>query len=303
MVGILRLYCMDSFRIAVTANEDHYLTDDDQLTPFIPDPARHPLIFGMDLHRNTATSADHILLPSASGIDVPSYIGLDKLTSSGPTWNRSKFNNVTFTAYRPNNTVTRNDLKATNVNGTHAISNLATFLCMPEEESMEWFEFCIEHALTQAKFAKKQYNLSQVPTIGGNETLILASYRHHDTTNAAIFNYPDVHLGIDETNFNWYPGHFERMTAAFETDRANFKRSEELQAFSFAPNASLPITTPNGLVGASTHHRVGSYYTSPERKRAGHRIDIGQNLGKPMFSRWTDLYLQNFLITKPEINN
>lgn len=301
MIGLLRLYIMKSYRTEAQATPDSYFDDEDNATPFIPDPALHPAVFGMDLHRGTATDADDILLPYALGVNEPNFITNDTLTASTAKWSTSKFSSVEFAARQPANTTTSFDLKAATTDGTTPINNLARFMCMIEEENMEWFDFCIEHATTQAKFSKKVYNLSNVPTVGGNEVLILATYKRKVAANrAATQPYANRHLGITHNNFVWHQNLFKNMTASFSTDRANYDREEELQALSFATNATLPILNANSArVGAIGTQRRGSYFTNPEHARAGHRDDVTLAYGKQMFARWNEIVIEKMMSAKP----
>ncbi|BCY26961.1 coat protein [Rhizoctonia oryzae-sativae partitivirus 5] len=301
MVGLLRLYIMRSFRTEAQGNQTQYFDDDDNAVPFVPSPGLHPAVFGMDLHRGTATDPDDVLLPYCLGVNEPNFISNDVLTDATRKWSSSKFSQIRFAARRPANTTNSYDLKATTTDGTTAINSLARFLCMIEEEDMEWFDFCVEHATIQAKFSKKVYNLSNVPTVGGNEVLILATFKRRVGANrAATAPFADTRLGINENNFNWHQDLFEGMTASFTTDRANYDREEELQALTFATNCTLPITTAgNSRVGNSTGQRTGSYFTNPERARATHRDGDDLAFGKQMFARWNEIIIEKMMSAKP----
>jgi len=300
MVGLLRLYIMKSYRTEAQGTPANYFDDDDNAVPFIPAANLHPLIYGMDLHRGTATNADHILMPHALGVNEPNFISSDTLTAATGKWSSSKFAQINFTARRPAGAAGK-DLTANVTNGTTPIANLAQFMCMIEEENMEWFDFCIEHATVQSKFSKKVFNLSNVPTTGGNEVLILATYKRKvDAQRHAVNPYADVRLDIDENNFNWHANLFEKMTASFTTDRANYDREEELQALTFATNATIPVLTATGhRVGATTTQRKGEYFTNPERARADHRQDDTLAYGKQMFSRWNETVIEKMMSAKP----
>jgi hypothetical protein len=309
MVGLLRLYIMKTFRTEANTTPDDFFDDDENAVPFIPDANNHT-IFGMDFHRGNVTDPDHILLPYALGVNEPTFIDQDTLTNATAKWCSSKFSQIPFVARRPPGAQNdRNDRKATDHAGATPINNLARFLCMTEEENMEWFDFCIEHATIQAKFSKKVYNLSNVPTVGGNETLILATFKRKAQANGALTApFASPRLDVTNANFSWYENKFEQMTASFETDRANYDREEELQALSFAPNATLPITLAAivgppahdaTVVGASHTQRTGSYFENPERARAGHRNDATLAKGKMMFARWNEIVIDKMLSAKP----
>jgi len=308
MVGLLRTYIMKTYRTIAQATPDDYFDDDDNAVPFIPDANQHT-IFGMNFHLGTATDADHILLPYALGVNEPTFISQDTLVQVSNKWSSSKFSQVEFCAFQPANAQNdRNDRKATVHNGTTSIKNLAEFLCMTEEENMEWFDFCVEHAIIQARFSKKEYNLSNVPTVGGNETLILATYKRKPTGRAQTNPYASPRLDVTHANFGWYEDKFENATASFTTDRANYDREEELQALTFAPNATLPITLAAvvgppahdaTIVGAAHTQRSGSYFENPERSRAGHRDDATLAKGKMMFARWNEIVIDKMLSAKP----
>nr|QLC36765.1 capsid protein [Sarcosphaera coronaria partitivirus] len=258
--------------------------------------------FGLNMTRGTAPAANFhgMSVFSACGTSYPFYMGVDEIGFAYPRWQRSTFMTLNFHGSTANNGITI-------TTGTQPINDLEHFLMMPKTSDLAWFEELVNQAAVHARFWKKEFNMSDLPTTGGNETLILSRFKRTDPNNAQVAaNYNSVRLDVDETNFNWYPTHFERMTAAFACTRADIQRSEELQALSFATNATLPIATTNAgnvLVG-ETHgdgaHRRGAFWTNKEWTYELYDFSpTSTNKGKPMFAGWTGMFQQDFHVVKP----
>lgn len=297
MVGNLRLYISNIFRSNAIADLPAHFNTEDQIIPHSITAAQPLVYYGIRLQTNTHPTPDQSVILQVSGLSEPTYLGNEEFVLAHKAWQHSKFTQVPFIPYNAGALTTGHDAKITTTDGSTVINSLARFLCMEEDGDLDWFEDCAKMANIQAQFSKKKYNLSNVPTIGGTEPLILGQFIRQTATIANKNDYTNLNLDASNAALDWYTRPFTNMTAIFSTDRTTFKRQEELQALTFATNATLPIIHNAIRVGAQPLQRTGDYFTHPEAIRASHRIE--DNRGKRMFSNWNTLYQKSFMQLKP----
>jgi len=265
-------------------------TDEDNFVPFnftVANPTA--TLWGINFDKDPATAvAPHDRFLSASGMTYPFVTDIQGLLGARKSWMNSNFNQVpvlpcNFGANQ--GTVATSPANVT-VNGTTRINSLDQFLLMPKDADSTFFEKLIENAAIHARCFKGQQNLSQIPTVGGSETLILCTYQ----LNANVVTHPNYNLDITQANkLTWYRNSFPNMRATFNTMIANPPRAETLQAFTFGINATLPVT---GMFNARTaigytpftaphQYRTGPIWTHSSRKME-YRDEDGQK-GKEMF--------------------
>lgn len=322
MLGILR-FAISNFHNRPNESYDDVLTGTTDLKFFDDEGRFVPTrlsatainLFGIANFRtgaNPTAGANHLCILSACGVSYPFLEGADELTLAQKHWMRSKFRSLNVSAIA----VTAGQGEIT-LDNDKDISKLERFLCMTKEDEMEWFGELVNQAAVHARFSKKVYNLSEVPTTGGNEVLIPARFKRFNPTNSRrTQDYADTMLGITNATIAYYPRPFERLTAAFGSTRADLKRSEILQSLSFGVNATLPIIQGGSTLVGGTHQlmrvvpptgtsqRTGAYWTNNELTYILYDYDEATpanatQVAKPMFRGWSSMYQEEMHVVRP----
>jgi len=240
-------------------------------------------LWGIDFDKTHAGAENQNRLLASSGMTYPYVSDVQALLAARKSWMTSNFNKVRVLPSRFG--LAQNaGANGMTTDGTTAINSLDNFLLMNKDGDSTFFEKLIENATIHARCFKGQQNLSQIPTVGGSETLILCTYQ----LNANPRVYANYDTDITEANkLTWYRNPFAGMTATFNTMIANPPRAETLQAFTFGINATLPVTgmfnarNANGYTPFISPHRIGPIWTHSSRKME-FRDEDGMK-GKNMF--------------------
>jgi len=263
--------------------------DEDNFVPYNYTATQAARLWNINFNRDPATVlAAHDRLFSASGMTYPFVSDVQSLLSARKSWMNSTFNQVRTipclfgvarTTAAPGYTS----------DGSTSLHGLDNFLLMPKNESSTFFEKLIENAAIHARCFKGNQNLSQIPTVGGSETLVLSTLQLK-TALPANYNYATYDVDITVNNkVTWYRNPFVNLRATFSTMIANPPRAEVLQAFTFGINSTLPIVgmfdarTANDHTAFTAPHdqRFGPIWTHSVRKME-YRDEAGQQ-GKEMF--------------------
>nr|QLC36760.1 capsid protein [Sarcosphaera coronaria partitivirus] len=139
----------------------------------------------------------------------------------------------------------------TPITETGNFSTLENFLFLNKAKTAHWADYLFEQLTIASKHGIGNKNLSEIATTGGMESTIACTLKRYSSIRftppagapADYYVYENSYLGI--TNFNeltWYDDHrYQNLTASFKTSRADIDRNEELQAFTFGINATLPF--------------------------------------------------------------
>jgi len=143
-----------------------------------------------------------------------------------------------------------------NLNETRSFASLENFLFIQKSKSGHWADYLFKQLSIAAKHSTGNKNLSEIATTGGMESTIYCSLRTfgiHNHNGANHYTYADPSLNIaDSSHVRWFRNDlFRDLTGRFETSRADVDRNEELQAFVFGINATLPIHNATRNVSGS----------------------------------------------------
>jgi hypothetical protein len=271
------------------ANHDPlYFNNRDEYIPMRISDHNGQNLFGVAFQNGQARNDGRNSTFYMCGVTYPFHADYDTLTNAAPKWRRSSFATLA---------------EANLHNGTRAINRLDFFLHMDEADDLEWFRELILQAGIHARFFGDVKSFSDIPVVGGLETLISCQLKKQNIAGPGNHHFPDYYLGAATTTLAngtdpWYSDRFRQMVGSFYTTRNGYKRQEVLQAMTFATNSTLPIGVgPNRVGEAHGHFRQGPYWTNMEWT-ATRFADAGQ-LGKPMFSGWRELIQTTFAKIKP----
>lgn len=131
-------------------------------------------------------------------------------------------------------------------------------------DDFEWFESCVYMATIQCKFFTLSTNLSQIPSTGGSEVLVSA----HIT---------GIHEDYDAAE-NWYPRHWRRMKASFQTTRADTTPDQFLNAeFALSTGSISWVGNNHPIGGRQIGHRTGPYWDNHEFE---YHLDTATEVGR-----------------------
>jgi len=108
------------------------------------------------------------------------------------------------------------------------------------DTDFDWFEPCIEMASIQAKFFTDSTNFSNIPTIGGMSSLIIADLK--------VLGTPALPTVVNE----WYPETYNKVTATFTSHANDIELESVFQAGYCLTNATLEWVEAAG-------HKIGSH--------------------------------------------
>jgi len=238
---------------------------------------------------------------ASSGLSYPFYATPEQLDGANRRWRNTNFFKGMKASVRAGHTS-----EALKVGADVRINDIDNFLLSPKSESLDWFRELINQAAIHARFFDQVKNLSDVPTDGGNETLVIATLKAAKTDNRfdgatppVRKTFADTHLRFSATHFNWYPTTFKNLYAEFHTTRNGIMRNEVFQAITFAVNANLPITDGTSRVGTSkgSAQVSGKYFDNTEWTAT---MYDDADVGKPMFRGWTTMHQSRSVKIKPE---
>jgi len=267
--------------------------DEDYFVPFNFTAANPTAtLWGIQFDRGNAAVRNRDRLLTASGITYPFVTDIESLLAVRKSWMTSNFN---ITREIPcgwgaaQATTIHNGVQY-NATGATATDSLDKFLLMERGGDSTFFEKLVDNATTHARCFKGMQNLSQIPTAGGAETLVLGTFHRL----GADRTYADYNTILTPAaKLNWYVDPFNSLRATFNTMVANPPRAEVLQAFTFGINATLPVTGMFDPRPAIAHNRfiAPTPFTSPFRtgpiwslssRKMDFRDEEGQQ-GKDMF--------------------
>jgi len=142
---------------------------------------------------------------------------------------------------------------------TRSFTSLENFLFIQKSKTGHWADYIFKQLSIAAKHSTGNKNLSEIATTGGMESTIFCSLRtfnshNHNGANHYTFADPSCNIA-DSAAVRWFRNDiFNNLTGRFETSRADVERNEELQAFVFGINATLPIHN-------ATRNVSGSFFT------------------------------------------
>nr|BCB16796.1 capsid protein [Rosellinia necatrix partitivirus 5] len=269
-------------------NTPLYFNDRDEYIPMRISDNNGQNLFGVAYQNGQARNDGRNSMFYFCGVTYPFHADYDRLANAAPRWRRSSFATLA---------------EANLNNGTRANNRLDFFLHMEEDDDLEWFRELILQAGIHARFFGDVKSFSDIPVVGGIETLISCQFKKANIGGNGVHTFPDYYLGAGTTTLAngtdpWYSDRFRNMVGSFYTTRNGYKRQEVLQAMTFAANATMPIGAGPARVGEEhTTYRKGPYWTNMEWT-ATRFADAGQ-LGKPMFAGWRELIQTTFAKIKP----
>jgi hypothetical protein len=279
-----------------TANGQDYKfwNDADCFVPaaFLDQHDNH-VLWGIRINRTAQVGDAHGFLYS-SGLSYPFNGTTDQLALGCKNWWNSNFKNISTVPLAWDTAA--NGMPANlNTDGTTPINTLENFMFMPKDGNSLWFKKLVSNAVLHAKCFSGATNLSQIPTFGGESSLVLATLKR--PRGAAAPNFTGPRLDPTPANIDWYQNAFAGCSATFESSVMEPARQEVLQAMTFAVNASLPAPVPDGqLIGAHTTQRKGEYFTSPPSRKMEYKHDLRN--GKPMFEEFESVIQGNFFLER-----
>lgn len=196
---------------------------------------------------------------------------------------------------------------ANNLQETINVHTLETFLVAEKTRSLHWADYIFDQLSIASKHSKFTRNLSQIATTGGMESTIycnLRTYTPHNHNGANRYTYENDHMGIaNAAGISWYNGdHLNRLTARFQTSRADVEREEELQGFSFGINATMPFHGAARNVSGSFYTHATNANGAADAMVYSEQGDEADTVRGPvdMYSGWEKNVIRPAFLTKPE---
>lgn len=238
--------------------------DEDNFVPYnFTANHRAAALWGINFNNDPAVAlAPHDRLFSASGMTYPFVTDEQSLLAARKSWMNSNFNQLKVIPCQYGAAL---NIAAPGYShdGLTSLAGLDRFLLMQKDTSSTFFEKLIENAAIHARCFKGNQNLSQIPTVGGSETLVLCTYQLNAVPN--VYANTDVDITVNN-KVTWYRNPFTDLRATFNTMIANPPRAETLQALTFGINATLPVT---GMFDARNAVTDYTPFTAPHLQRNG----------------------------------
>jgi len=179
------------------------------------------------------------------------------------------------------------------------LTSLDSFLFMDKSKNIRWFDYIKGQLKIFSKHFDEQFNLSQVPKVGGLESSIILHIRTSQEVDATnhrhMYASPATlnHGATDTRNFSFYPEKFRDLTAHAETSRVGILRKEELQALTFATSSLPPI---HGINKTRTHE--GKFFEHSGDEFISQEIGDVSSTGEgviELFAGWrTDVFKEMY---------
>jgi len=112
-------------------------------------------------------------------------------------------------------------------------TNPSDFTLLGEE--LDWFQICVDMATTQAKFFTNSTNLSTIPTVGGQSSVVQVNLDFGKKFNQ-----------IPTTLDNWFPDIYRNVKASFRSTTATLELDHTYEAAFALTNGKIPWKDKDG---------------------------------------------------------